>query len=108
VPIALQASITISYMPELLDNGDVVQNSGTLKPSRSEVSGPKVILPRWIGKTFKRRPLSSSSGSHGGGKKSPHWRQWHWRTQRYGPKNELTKVIRIDTYRTGGSDVVNN
>lgn len=102
--IALQASITISYMPELVESDEqtvAVEQLSRFKPSSVKSSKLRLLNPRWIGKNFKRRSSPPIGGGGGGGTKSPHWRRWHWRTQHHGPKNELIKVLRIDTYRTG-------
>ena len=91
--IALQSLLTISYMPELIEETPQSEPSSVLsKGNRSPA--PKKLYPRWIGRSFERKGgKRSRTGTHAS--PATHWRKGHWRQQVCGEGRQQRRLIRI-------------
>jgi hypothetical protein len=89
--IALQSTLALTYLPELIDDSlpEHTQRSKATSPSKSD----KYLYPRWIGKNFKRPVSPPSTGHHSS--PATHWRRGHWRQQACGQGYEQRKLVWI-------------
>ncbi len=88
--IALQSSLALTYLSELVEAPPPVAN----QPRQGSKSIRTPILhPRWIGRYFERRAAQSSSGSDH--QRTTHWRRGHWRQQPCGEGRQQHRLLWI-------------
>jgi hypothetical protein len=101
--VALQSSLALSYLPELVDApAEPAPQKGKIQ-ERPKPSKPAELAPRWIGKTFVRprvRGMARSGGGNGSNK-SAHWRRGHWRQQPYGKGRQMVRLVWIQPIFVG-------
>jgi hypothetical protein len=90
--IALQATLALSYLPELVEDAPPT----VPRKPRQKLQREKSLHPRWIGRDFVRAKRSASA-PRGGRHASPitHWRRGHWRQQACGEGRDSRKLIWI-------------
>jgi hypothetical protein len=93
--IVLQSILLFQYYEsEMVQEMTVV--SGKERGFSQEAKTPSQFrLPRWLGEEKHLKTKNTATTTGAGSKKSPHYRRWHWRVQRYGEGRSQTKVIKI-------------
>jgi len=82
--------LVMSARSELVEHG--------ARTKRQLRTGAKIHTPTWIGRKYAIRTEQRSEREPGSRFTELGWRSGYIRTQHYGPKNELTKLILIDPY----------
>lgn len=91
VSIALQAGLSLSYLPELIEDG--AEESQGFRPRKAAAEKSNVRYPRWIGKNFTRQKRNPSPNPTPSGiTMATHWRRGHWRQQVCGEKWQQRKL----------------
>jgi hypothetical protein len=91
ISIALQSILSLSYLPELVEDG-AEENQG-FRPRKAAAEKSNVRYPRWIGKNFTRQKRNPSSNPTPSGiTMATHWRRGHWRQQVCGEKWQQRKL----------------
>ena len=101
-----QCSLAVTVVPNVAtDLPAPLVNNPALKKAQRKFS-PLIRSPRFLGESFDRIHEARRRGIPvgGGGKKRPHFRTWHMRGQRYGPKRQSVRVIWIPTVWVNGGD----
>ncbi|MBD2503960.1 hypothetical protein [Anabaena azotica] len=102
--IVLQSILLLQYYADEMVH-EMTAAPGKEKAFSQKARTPSEFrLPRWLGEEKKyRRTSGVATGTASG--KSPHYRRWHWRVQRYGEGFSKTKVIKIKPiWVRGGND----
>jgi hypothetical protein len=90
VGIAIQSTMAISYLPELIEESTEGQGFRSKKPAQKTSD---TRLPRWIGKNFTRQKRNPSTNPTPSGiTMTTHWRRGHWRQQVCGEKWQQRKL----------------
>jgi hypothetical protein len=91
VSIALQAGLSLSYLPELVEDG--AEEAQGFRPRKAAAEKSNVRYPRWIGKNFTRQKRNPSANPTPSGiTMATHWRRGHWRQQVCGEKWQQRKL----------------
>jgi hypothetical protein len=67
--------------------------------SSSSMSSMEYWSPNYLGRVYRSQSQDAEAESH----LRPHWRKGHLKSQPYGPKQSLRKIIWLQPYGTGQS-----
>jgi hypothetical protein len=96
--LALTLSLIMSSGENLLEPGKLLKR---VQPKNRSVRLLEFWSPHYLGRDYK---VHGEPGDPGDRKIRPHWKRGHIKSQPYGPRQSLRKVIWLQPYQTGVLD----